>query len=97
MLYCHRFLTLIQNILVISVDFNEISLLLIKYFACVRYWRKRWEYNGIVYHTFTDVKKSMIQSKRKNLIQFHILNKLVRLIKSDCLNKTSSLYTQIFV
>jgi hypothetical protein len=58
-----------------------------------RYYRKKWEYNGMVHQLFIDFKKAYDSVKREVLynilLEFGIPKKLVRLIKM-CLNKTYS-------
>jgi hypothetical protein len=70
---------------IISVDFDVIVQLLIKYFAFVRYRRKKWEYNGTVHQLFIDFKKAYNSVRREVLhnilIEFSIPRKLVREIK----------------
>jgi len=66
--------------------------LMIRYFAFVRYWRKKWEYNGTVNQLFID--SEVYDSARRELLhsiltEFEIPMKLIRLIKM-CLNKTYS-------
>jgi hypothetical protein len=68
---------------IISVDFDIILQLLITYFAFVRYWRKKWAYNG---KTYDSVRREVLYNI---LIKFGITMKLVRLIKM-CLNETYS-------
>jgi hypothetical protein len=70
-----------------------IDQLLSKYFAFVRYWRKKWEYNGTVHQLFIDFKTAYDSVRREVLynilIEFGIPMKLVRLIKM-CSNETYS-------
>jgi hypothetical protein len=40
------------------VGFNVTDQLLIKFFAFVRYWRKKWEYSETVYQLFIGFKKA---------------------------------------
>jgi hypothetical protein len=39
---------------IISVDFDVVDQLLIKYSAFVRYWRIKWEYSGTVHQAFIE-------------------------------------------
>jgi hypothetical protein len=78
----------------ISVDFDVTDQLLIRFFAFVRYCRrKKWEYNETVHQLFVDFKKAYDSVRREALynilIDFRIPMKLVRLIKM-CLNETYS-------
>jgi hypothetical protein len=41
-----------------SVGFSITDQLLIRFFAFVRYWGKKWEYNEIVHQLFIDFKKA---------------------------------------
>jgi hypothetical protein len=41
---------------IISVDFDVIYQILIRYSAFVRFWRKKWECNGTVHQVFVDSK-----------------------------------------
>jgi hypothetical protein len=43
---------------IISVGFDVTDQLLIRSFAFVRYWRKKWEYNETVHQLFIDFKKA---------------------------------------
>jgi hypothetical protein len=75
------------------VYFDVIDQLLFRYFVFVRYWRKKWKYNGTVHQLFTDFKKAYESVGREVLYniltEFGIPRKLVRLIKM-CLNETYS-------
>jgi hypothetical protein len=76
---------------IISVGFDVTDQLPIRFFAFVRYWRKKWEYNEIVHQQFIDFKK-VYDSVRRNvlyniLIEFEVPMKQVKLIKM-CLNET---------
>jgi len=59
--------------------------LLIRYFASVRYWRKKWVYNGTIHQIFIDFEKAYDSVRREVLcnilIEFGIPVKLVKLIK----------------
>jgi len=72
-------------------DFDATGLLLIIYFAFIKYLRK--EYNEAVHQLFIDFKKVCDSNRRQVfyniLIEFGIPMKLVRLIKM-CLNETCS-------
>jgi hypothetical protein len=76
---------------IISVGFDVTHQLLIRFFAFVRYWRKKWEYNETVLQIFLDFKKSYDSVRREvlynSLIEFGVTLTLVRLIKM-CLNET---------
>jgi hypothetical protein len=78
---------------VIVVGFDEIDQLLIRLFAFVTYWRKKWEYNETVHQLFIDFKKAYDSVRREVLynipIEFGVPMKLVRLIKV-CINETYS-------
>jgi hypothetical protein len=86
---------------ILSVDFN-VTQLLIRMFAFVGYWEKKWEYNETVYQLFIDFKKaydSVIMNVLYNiLIEFGVPMKVVRLIK-NLLNETygKNIYRQTFV
>jgi hypothetical protein len=75
---------------IISVGFDITDQLLIRSFASVRYWRKKWEYNETV---FVDFKKAYDSVRREVLynilIEFWVPMKLCRLIKM-CLNEMYS-------
>jgi hypothetical protein len=51
----------------ISVDFDVTDQLLIRFFAFVRYWKKKWEYNQTVHQLFIDFKKAYDSVKREVL------------------------------
>jgi hypothetical protein len=76
-----------------NVDSGVIDQQLIKFSISGRYWRKKWEYNGMVPQLFIDFKKAYDSVRREVLysilIEFGIPRKLVRLIQM-CLNKTYS-------
>jgi hypothetical protein len=78
---------------IISVGFDVIDQLLIRFSAFVRYWRKKWEYKETVFQLFTDFKKVYDSVRREVLynilIEFGVPMKLVRLIKM-CFNETYS-------
>jgi hypothetical protein len=42
---------------IISVGFDVTDQLLIRSFAFIRYWGKKWRYNEIVHQLFIDFKK----------------------------------------
>jgi hypothetical protein len=75
------------------VGFDVTDQLLIRYFAFVSHWRKKWEYNETVHQLFIDFKKAYdsarVEILYNILIEFGVPMKLVRLIKM-CLNKTYS-------
>jgi hypothetical protein len=77
----------------ISVDFDVTDQLPVRFFAFVRYWKKKWEYSETVHQLFIDFKKAYDSVRREVLynilIEFGIPMKLVRLIKM-CLNETYS-------
>jgi hypothetical protein len=62
---------------IISVDFDITDQLMIIYSAFIRYWRREWEYMGIVQQLFTDFKKAYDSVKEvvlyNSLIEFGIL------------------------
>jgi hypothetical protein len=70
------------------VGFNITNQLLNRFFAFVRYWRKKWDY-----HLSTDFKKAYVSVRRdvlyKIVTEFGVPMTLVRLIKM-CLNETYS-------
>jgi hypothetical protein len=73
---------------IISVDFDIINQLLIRYSAFVRYWRK----NGStirLYQLFTDFKTANDSVRREVMhniiIEFGIMMKIVRLITAKCI------------
>jgi hypothetical protein len=78
------------------VDLNIIDQLVITYFAFIRYWRKKWQYNGTVHQLFIDFNKAYDSVRREVLynilIEFGTPRKLVRLIKM-CLNETYGKFT----
>jgi predicted membrane channel-forming protein YqfA (hemolysin III family) len=43
---------------IINVGFDVTDQLLIRYFAFVRYWRKKWKSSETVHHLFVDFKKA---------------------------------------
>jgi hypothetical protein len=49
----------------ISVGFDVTDQLLIRFFAFVRYWRKKWEYNETVHQQFIDFKKAYDSVRRE--------------------------------
>jgi hypothetical protein len=57
----------------------------IRFFAFMRYWRKKWEYSETVHPLFADLKKAYDSDRREVLyniaIEFGISMKLFRLIK----------------
>ena len=65
--------------------FDATGRLLIMHSAFAKYLRKKWEYNEPVHQLFIDFKKAYDSVRRevlyKNLIEFGIPRKLVRLIK----------------
>jgi len=65
------------------VDFSLRDQLLIRYSAFIRCWRKKWEYDGTLFHLFIVLKKARDSVKGqvfyKIFIEFGILMKLVRL------------------
>jgi hypothetical protein len=77
----------------ISVDFDVTDQLLIRFFAFVRCWKKKWKYSETVHELFIDFKKAYDSMRRKVLdnilIEFGIPMKLVRFIKM-CLIETYS-------
>jgi hypothetical protein len=74
-----------------NVAFDVIGQQLIRFSISIRYWRKKWEYNGTVHQLFIDFKKVYNSVRREALynilIEFVIPRKLVGLIKM-CLNET---------
>jgi hypothetical protein len=52
---------------VINVGFDVTDQLLIRFFAFVRYWRKKWEYNETVHQLFIDFKKAYDLVRREIL------------------------------
>jgi hypothetical protein len=76
-----------------NAAFYIIDQRLIRFSISVRYWRKKWEYNGTVHQLFIDFKKAYESVRREALynilIEFRIPRKLVGLIKM-CLNETYS-------
>jgi hypothetical protein len=67
--------------------------LIFVFFAFVRYWRKKWEYNETVHQLFIDFKRAYDSVRREVLynilIEFGLPMKLVRFFKM-CLNETYS-------
>jgi hypothetical protein len=47
------------------VGFEITDQLMIRSFAFVRYWRKKWEYNGTVHQLFIDFKKAYDSVRRE--------------------------------
>jgi hypothetical protein len=76
-----------------NVDFDVTEQRAIKFSTSGRYWKKKWEYNGIVHQLFTYFKKAHDSLRRQVLYSiltaFAIPRKLVGLIKM-CLNETYS-------
>jgi hypothetical protein len=68
---------------IISVGLDVTHQLQIKYFAFVRYWRKKWEYDETVHQPFIDFKKAHDSATREvsyNIItDFGVHMQLVRL------------------
>jgi hypothetical protein len=66
------------------VGFDVTDQLLNRFFAFVRYWRKKWKYNDTVHQLFIDFKKTYDSVRRKVLynvlIEFGVPMNLVRLI-----------------
>jgi hypothetical protein len=52
---------------IISVGFNVSDQLLIRLFASIRYWRKKWEYKETVQELFLDFKKTYDSVRREVL------------------------------
>jgi hypothetical protein len=52
---------------IISVDLNVTDQLLIRSFAFIRYWRKKWEYNETVHQLFVYFKKAYDLVRREAL------------------------------
>jgi hypothetical protein len=52
---------------IINVGFDITDQLLIRFSAFVRYWRKKWEYNGTVHQLFIDFKKANYSVRREVL------------------------------
>jgi hypothetical protein len=50
-----------------NVDFDATGQLLITYSAFVKYLRKKWEYNEVVYQLFIDTKKTYDSVRREVL------------------------------
>jgi hypothetical protein len=78
---------------IISMGFDVTDQLLIRFYAFVRYGRKKWEYNEAVNQLFLDFKKAY-DSVRMDvlyniLIKFGVPMKLIMLIKMF-LNETYS-------
>jgi hypothetical protein len=77
----------------IIVGFDITDQLVARFFAFVRYWRKKWEYTETVHQLFIDFKQAYDSLRREVLynilIVFGVPMKLVRLIKM-CLNETYS-------
>jgi hypothetical protein len=77
----------------ISVGFDVTEQPVVRFAACVRYWRKKWEYNETVHQLFIDFKKAYDSVRRdvlyNILIEVGVPVKLVRLSKM-CLNETYS-------
>jgi hypothetical protein len=76
-------------LVIISVGFDVIDQLMIKFSAFARYWRKKWEYYETVHQLLIDFKKPYDSVWREVLyniiIEFRVPMKLVRLIRM-CLN-----------
>jgi hypothetical protein len=76
-----------------SADFDVVNQLLIRFSSFIRYWRKKWEYNGIVLPLFIDLQKVCDSVRRE--ICYDVLTelctpmKIVRQIMT-CLNETYS-------
>jgi hypothetical protein len=67
------------------MGFDVTDQLMIRYFAFVRYWRKKWEYDETVHQLFVEFKKAYDSVRREVLynilIEFGVPMELVRLIK----------------
>jgi hypothetical protein len=66
-----------MKLMEISVDSDKTEELLIRYFAFVRYWRKKWQYI-VIYRLHDSVRREVLYNI---LHEFGIPIKLVRLIK----------------
>jgi hypothetical protein len=76
------------------VGFDITDHLLVIFFAFIRYWKKKREYNEPVYHLFKDFKKTYDLVKREVLYNILIeFGKVVRVIKM-CLKET---YTKVCI
>jgi hypothetical protein len=67
---------------IISVeDFDVTDQLLIRLFAFIRGWRKKWEYNETVHQLFIDLRKAYDSVRREVLfiifLEFQVPMKLV--------------------
>jgi sorting nexin-29 len=75
------------------VGFDIIYQLPIRFFALIRSWREKWEYNETAYQLFIDFKRAYDSVRREVLYNIHtefgVPMKLVRVIKI-CLNETYS-------
>jgi hypothetical protein len=73
------------------VDADSIGCLLVIYFAFIKYWEKKWEYNDSANQLFLEFKKAYDSLRREVLyniiIEVGFPKKLVRLVKL-CLSKT---------
>jgi hypothetical protein len=66
---------------IISVGFDIIDRLLIRFFCICQILEKKWEYNETVQQLFIDFKKACDSVKREVLYSILTPMKLVRLIK----------------
>jgi hypothetical protein len=89
----HTLLSSLSPLGIFDMDFDITDELLIRFFACIKYRRIKWEYIETVHQLFIDFKKAYDSVRREVLynifIEFGISMKLVRLIKM-CLNETYS-------
>jgi hypothetical protein len=56
---------------IFNVGFDVIDLLLIRFSAFVRYWRKKWKYNEAVHQLFIDFEKAYVSVRK--VILYNIL------------------------
>jgi hypothetical protein len=57
---------------IVSVGFDVTDQLLIRSFAFVRYWRKKWEYNETAHWLFIDFKQACDSVRREVLYNIFI-------------------------
>jgi hypothetical protein len=50
---------------IINVGFDITNQLMIRSFAFIRYWRKKWEYSKTVHQLFIDFKKAYDSIRRE--------------------------------
>jgi hypothetical protein len=61
---------------IISVGFDVTDQLLIRFFAFVRYWRKKWEYNETVHQLFIRRQEMLDFGQEGGIVQYYLKDSL---------------------